>query len=109
MGGTVTTVTWFVLTLVLVVLLFVAESRFTRAAPADADLWGALTQVVCGIWYLATDAWLASVLPFGFAVFLLWRWWRRRGRKVAERVAGVVRDIGHRLAVVNVPVTTMPQ
>jgi hypothetical protein len=94
----------------LVVLLLVAESRFTRRAPADADLWGALTQVGFGIWYLATaEHWQISILPFGFAVFLLWRWWRRRGRKIAERVAGVVRDIGHRLTVVNVPVTTMPK
>lgn len=46
--------------------------------------------------------WRWSAVGYALAGFalILWDWWKRRGRRDVERVLGVVRDLGHRLAVV---------
>ena len=36
-------------------------------------------------------------------VRVIWSWWRRRRQGKPSRVLGLVQDVGHKLAVVNVP------
>lgn len=41
------------------------------------------------------------------AARIVWHWWRRRRRGRPSRALGVVRDLGHRLAVVATPASRL--
>lgn len=69
--------------------LWFAWGAFSSAAitlsvdPGNA-LWGSKLFAICALLALLADL------------------WRRRGKKLADRGLGVVRDLGHRLAVVPI-------
>lgn len=46
---------------------------------------------------------LGDVVVTVWAAHVLWAWWRMRRQGRPSKVAGLVRDLGHRLAVVAVP------
>jgi hypothetical protein len=54
------------------------------------------------MWNAHRGSWVHSGLETIWAAYLLRRWWHRRGRKRAAKVAARIRDLGHRLVVVPV-------
>jgi hypothetical protein len=85
------------------VLTFLVSLLATRRSPRVGDLiWSAWNAVWSLVWTVDGNP-VGAVLHAAYAAYLLWQWWNRRGRKDAEKALGVVRDLGHRLTVVNVP------
>lgn len=58
-----------------------------------------------GTLVLSDKPWLSVMwaAAAGFFAWSAWRNWRKRKRRKPSRVLGVVRNLGHRLAVVPVP------
>lgn len=48
------------------------------------------------------DAIMDAVVGF-LCLRIIWHWWRRRRQGKPSRVLGLVRDLGHKLTVVNIP------
>ena len=50
-------------------------------------------------WVLTT----ADAIAAAMCARIVWSWWRRRRQGTPSKVLGLVQDVGHKLAVVNVP------
>jgi hypothetical protein len=57
------------------------SAAITLSYDPDNQLWGSKLFAICAILAALTE------------------WWNRRGKKLAEKVRGAVRNLGHRLVV----------
>jgi hypothetical protein len=94
--------------LVAFVILVVAQ-RLGRISPGTTQRFDDIVDLPLGVGFLVLAMWNAyrghwvhSGLETIWAAYLLRRWWHRRGRKRAAKVAARIRDLGHRLVVVPV-------
>jgi hypothetical protein len=55
------------------------------------------------MWSAYKREWPWFIFYSAIAAFMLRNWWNGRGKRRAAKVAAVVRDLGHRLAVVPAP------
>ncbi len=100
-------VVWFAATAARYVLTFRGQGE-----AADRIAWRTGWVLPVGLILCAVESNIAghrgpAAAQTLLAALGLWEWWnrhRRRRRKLAEKVTGVVRDLGHRLTVDPVPV-----
>ena len=76
-----------------------AEFPFFYAGFGASSLIWTFVDVRSGDWVAVT----ADVVVVAMCARIVWSWWRRRRQGKPSKVLGLVQDVGHKLAVVNVP------
>ena len=97
---------------VIVVWIWSSDGDVAKATRPDAGFpwffaivgaWTAVWLPIDIINHNWIDATCCAILT-GRCIRVIWHWWRRRRQGKPSRVLGLVRNMGHRLAVVAIPV-----
>lgn len=96
-------------------VLLIADAILTRLEPEWIETWDfwygigyVITSILVAAWFLAHREWEHAGVWTFFAACGFVSWWnrtKRRRKKLADKAAGLVVDVGGRLKVVREPIS----